>query len=104
VALQRPAAVEIFYDECEGLIGLVPAHIEAPDACAVRDRAKGGAKWISMKRFCTRFNLKTDRTIFFRNPAFDPDGTLVLNYRQATALQMPTTEISSTQPAELGFR
>jgi hypothetical protein len=95
LALRSPAALEMFYDEAEGLIGLVPTGFDAQDGCAIRNDGRGHGKYVTMKRFCTRFGITPDRTLFFRTPTFDPDGTLVLNYRQALNANSGVSELGN---------
>ena len=99
-ALRNPAAVELLYDEAEGLIGLVAGDIDAPDTCPVRPQTGANGYWITMRSFCTKFGLKPGRTISFKNPTFDPDGTLVLNYRKALPRHTPIPETAEAPPLE----
>jgi hypothetical protein len=83
-ALRSPAAIKLFYDEPAGLIGIVPAEPDTPNTVRVRKRQRGTQRIATLGEFCTSFGIPRPKTtIRFPKPAFDPDGTLVLNYRRA---------------------
>ena len=83
-ALRSPAAVEMFYDESNGLIGITAADPDAPNALPVRKRSAGHQRTVTLMHFCTRFNIPRPKsTLTFPAPTFAPDGVLVLNYRAA---------------------
>lgn len=83
-ALRSPAAVEMFYDEANGLIGVAPADPGSPNAHPVRNRSAGNQRTVTLMHFCTRFNIpRPKRTITFPTPTFDPNGVMILKYRAA---------------------
>ena len=84
-ALRSPAAIAMFYDETAGLIGIKPADPGSSSAIPLRKRERGQQRKASVRQFLTTFGLpKPASVIRFPKPTFDPDGTLVLNYREAT--------------------
>ena len=83
-ALRRPEAVAVFYDQPAELIGVVPVPIGTPNSLRVRRLRPGRTRAVSLLHFFSRFGLKKpDGSIVIPNPTFDPDGTMVLNYRKA---------------------
>ena len=84
-ALRSPAAIALFYDPTDGLIGVAPADSSAPNAVPVRKRGgRAQLRRAGIREFLTSFGIpRPAMTIAFRKPTFDPDGTLVLNYREA---------------------
>jgi len=85
-ALRCPASIALFYDESDGLIGVVATDSRSQNAIALRNRNKGKQRKASLGHFLTTFGIpRPENTITFPKPTLDPDGTLVLNYREAMA-------------------
>lgn len=83
-ALRSPSAVSLFMEEEAGLIGVAAVEPGTPNSLPVRKRPHCNQRAVSMRHFCTRFGLQIPkRGIHFDKPTFDPDGTLILDYRQA---------------------
>ncbi|MEP6945549.1 MAG: hypothetical protein ABJA02_06485 [Acidobacteriota bacterium] len=95
-ALRSPAAVAAYMDEAAGLIGIATVGPATLNALRVRKISKGNQRSISLMHFCTRFGLaKPKHGIHFPNPTFDPDGTLVLDYRAAVEASCAAAELRS---------
>jgi hypothetical protein len=83
-AMRSPEAVLLSFDETTSFIGVTPTEPGMPNALRVRKRTHGNQRAVSLVHFMTRFRLrKPKRMLHFANPTFDPDGTLVLDYRKA---------------------
>ncbi|MEP6946150.1 MAG: hypothetical protein ABJA02_09560 [Acidobacteriota bacterium] len=93
-ALRSPAAVAMFYSEEAGMIGIAPADPGSPNAHPVRKRSAGYQRTVTLMHFCTRFGIPTPtRTLYFPNPTFDPNGVLILNYRDAVEASLEVTKL-----------
>ena len=67
-----------------GLIGIAAADSGSERAVALRSRKGGGQRKASLLHFFSTFGIRRPKsTIRFEDPTFDPDGTLVLDYRRA---------------------
>ena len=100
-AMRSPAAVAMFYDAAAGLIGMTPVEPTSPNALPVRKNSQGQQRHVTVEHFCTTFGLAIPkRSTAFPNPTFDPDGTLVLNYRAAVeATGAQASPLATREPA-----
>ena len=83
-AFDRPAAVEMLYEDNYRIIGLKPVDPQADFAFAIKHHGKGGTyKRISAAAFCTHHRLKYTRTKLFENPEIDDEGIMRLDLKNA---------------------
>ena len=77
-----PGAVELLFDEDEGVIGLKPKDLRHQNAFPLKYKGTSSKKYqyriISASPFCKHFDIKPKSTILFTQPDMDNDGTLLL--------------------------
>ena len=82
-----PGAVELLFDEEEGVIGLKPKDLRHQNAFPLKskwvDKKKYQYRLISASPFCKHFDIKPKGTILFTQPDMDNDGTLLLALESA---------------------
>lgn len=82
-AMGSPGAVELMFDEENGVIGLRPRDIRFQNAFPMKNEAKDAKKYqyrrINAASFCKHFDIKPKSTILFTQPDMDDNGTLLLD-------------------------
>jgi hypothetical protein len=78
-----PGAVELMFDEEEGVIGLKPKDLRHQNAFPLKgkwvDKKKYQYRIIHASPFCKHFDIQPKSTILFTQPDMDDDGTLLLS-------------------------
>src|SRR5687768_17692635 len=62
-ALGMPAAVKMFFDEQNKIIGLKPEDIRRPNAFPVKQKDKWYNRTIHVSTFCKHFSIRVERTV-----------------------------------------
>jgi len=97
-----PPCVKLFYDRDTGSIGILPAEDKpGDDTLSIslhRGRNHGEIYALS---FLRRFGIKTDKTLTTNFVEIDPDGMIVINPSQMTAITRRRTNKRPTPPKPL---
>ncbi len=82
-ALEFPKAVELLFDEEDRRIGIRAADPDQPNSRILYQKPGSKQGSISIKAFCTRYNIKPGHAIRFDDAYVDPEGVLVLDLNTA---------------------
>ena len=77
-----PDAVKLFYDKPQGVVGLLPANVDEPNAFPVKGKSIN--KIVHAKPFLRHFKIETECTLVFNRVECD-DDMLILDLGMTTA-------------------
>ena len=78
-----PDAVELYFDDHERVIGMMPCDPLKRNAFRIRKEKGKEYHVIYAGAFCQHFSISTKRTVLFDEPDLTNDGMLVLDMKKA---------------------
>lgn len=85
-ALDEPAAVKLFFDGNNQVIGIKAADIRHSNSFAVRQKDKWHNRIVCASPFCKHFQIHVETTILFNDVDIDSKGLMKLDLRKSITI------------------
>lgn len=83
-ALEKPEAVQLYYNEENKVIALKPVPKDEEFSYSVRKQGKNNSWLIGGKAFCTFYDIPTEKTVTFNKIELLEDGMMALDLKDTS--------------------